>query len=202
MVFLISSSCNRNRNPIIEEDIIDPKAILLADSAGNIMLSYPEENIEDAIDLFNQAILIQPDYYEAHLNKEVCLTILGRKEEAFETLKTRAALKPRNPHLTTAIGAYHELNGDTVAARAQYLAAEFYYSELQKPYTGDVYAGLSRSGDYTDRALNLKLLGREKKANKLLAKIRDNHIHINIQFQIDNYIEMTRDEYLEYAYGN
>lgn len=202
MVLLVSSGCDRSSNPIDEKDILDPRAILLADSAGNIMTSYPDENMEDAIDLFNQAIVIQPDYYEAHLYKEVCLSRLGRKEEAFEALKARAALRPRTPHMTTAIGAYYDLHGDTAAAKAQYLAAEFYYSELQKPYTGEVYAGLSRSGAYTDRALNLKLLGEEKKANELLEKIRDNHIHISIQAQIDAYLKMTREEYLEYQYGD
>ena len=50
---------------------------------------------DEAIDNYNKAIALNPDYYEPHANKACPLYNLGRYEEAIETCNKAIALDPK-----------------------------------------------------------------------------------------------------------
>lgn len=57
---------------------------------------YKQDNVEKSIELFNQAIQIKPDFYEAHYNLAQILMSLNRYDEAIKSLEVITKLKPND----------------------------------------------------------------------------------------------------------
>lgn len=57
---------------------------------------YNREEVEKSIELFNKAIELHPDFYEANYNLAQILMSLDRNEEAFKVLEKTIKLQPEN----------------------------------------------------------------------------------------------------------
>ncbi len=178
----------------VEKFQIDKKAKELNNQGVELAMTFNNDSILEAIRLFDQATNIQPDYYLAYWNKFVYQNQLGLTSNAFETLKILEKLKPRNPDLKVTAGIFIELSGDSVKAREKFIQADQIYTTMLDT--------LSTEADpfqtiMTNKAVNLKLLGRENEGNKILKDISSKISDENFKELIDNFTKMTRKELIE-----
>jgi len=155
---LLLSGCNTNPQK---------KAKQLHDKAIFITLREPDSaKIMKAIELLNQATDLQPDYYVAYGNKLKFQRGLGLWNDAFSTLKVMEQLKPNDPDLKTMLGAFYEHHKkDTIQAKIKYNEADLLYKHMLDTILYNSYNYESVIIGYT---LNLKLLGEESEANRIL----------------------------------
>jgi len=57
---------------------------------------YKQDNVEKSIDLFEKAIKIKPDFYEAHYNLAQILMSVNKNEQALESLEEIAKIRPED----------------------------------------------------------------------------------------------------------
>ena len=65
---------------------------------------YKQDDINGSIDLFNKAIKLKPDFYEAYYNLSQILMSLDRNEEALKSLEAILALNPNDTDTLYNIG--------------------------------------------------------------------------------------------------
>ena len=85
LAILIFYSCNNDKKndkiQVNEEAMnFNNKGIQLASTLDN-------DSILKAIELFDKAIELQPDFFSAHWNKFIFLNQLGKTDAAFKTIK-------------------------------------------------------------------------------------------------------------------
>ena len=133
-----------------------------------IMTSFNPDTarVMQALELLNKATDMQPDYYIAYDYKLLIQSQLGFTDDAFSTLKIMELLKPENPDLKTMLGAYYEYHkGDTMQAKVKYNEADLLYKSIIDDIISDSCKYESIIMGYT---LNLKMLGKETEANRIL----------------------------------
>ncbi len=193
LTILIFISCGQTEKQK-DESQIDKRAIELNKKGIELAMTFDNDSIKKAIELFDRATKIESEYYLAYWNKLVNQNQLGQKNEAFETLKKLEELRPNNPDLKVTAGIFLALNGDSLSARQKFLEAD-------KIYTSIIDTLTQKTDPYqttlTNKAVNLKLLGQEAKANKILKAVKTEMTDDNLKEMIESYITMTRTELLE-----
>jgi tetratricopeptide (TPR) repeat protein len=193
LTILIFFSCGRIENKR-SDNKVDIKAKELNDKGVELAMSFQNDSIKRAIELFNQAIDLQPDFYLAYWNKFVFQNQLGQKSEAFETLKKLETLKPNNPELLVTTGIFIELRGDSSTARQKFLKADQIYTSIidtlsQKTVTYQM--------TLTSKAVNMKFLGQEDEANKIFENVISQNSNSNLKEMSEKLKTMTRKELME-----
>lgn len=183
-------SCGQTENKKAENRI-DERAKELNNKGIELSMTFNDDSIKKAIELFNQATDLQPDFYLAHWNKFVYQNQLGLKSEAFETLKELETLRPTNPDLKVTAGIFIELSGDSITARQKFLQADQIYSTILDTLTNTTDP---HKITLTNKAINLKFLGREDEGNKILENTRNETDDENLRDMIEMYLRMTRKE--------
>jgi len=173
---------------------VDETAKELNNKGVELASTFNNDSIKKAIQLFDQATEIQPDFYLAFWNKFVYQNQLGLKNEAFITLERLEELRPTNPDLKVTAGILIELKGDSLSARQRFLEADQIYTSIIDTLTRktDPY-----QTTLTNKAVNLKFLGQEDEANKILKAIKTEISDDNLKEMIESFISMTRKELIE-----
>ena len=136
LTILTSISCGQTENKK-EKNQVDERAKELNNRAIELTMTFNNDSILKAIELFDQATELQPDYYLAHWNKFVFQNQLGQTSEAFETLKKLETIRPNNPDLKVTAGVLIELNGDSLSARRKFLQADKIYTTILDTLTSE-----------------------------------------------------------------
>ena len=76
------------------------------------MVLRQQHKYEEAIEAYDKALSLKPDYYEAYNNKGVSLKDLGKISEAIKNYKKAIALFPKNADTYTNIGVAYQEQGD------------------------------------------------------------------------------------------
>lgn len=153
LVAVLIWSCNN----ITDQPITAP---LLNDSVVRITKNFSDTTkYEQALDLLDQAINIDTNYFKSYANKLYFEESLGKFDNALETLVKMIKLKSDSAELYLKAGIYKDIIGDSVKA------AEFYNRSLPR-YT-ILFDTLKkdnpeRNNVFNMLALNIIMLGHEK----------------------------------------
>lgn len=177
-----------------EANQIDKRAIELNDKGIELAMTFDNDSIKKAIELFDQATKIEPDYYLAYWNKLVFQNHLGQKTEAFETINKLENIRPNNPDLKVTTGVLIELNGDSLSARQKFLQADKIYTSILDTLTNKTDP---QKMTLMNKAVNLKFLGREDEGNKILEDIKTETKEENLKEMFETLIRMTRKELID-----
>ena len=103
---------------------------------------YKQDEVERSLELFNQAIEIKPDFYEAHYNLAQILMSLDKDEEAFKVLEKLVKLRPDDYESLYNIGRIQHKRGYLLSAHEylskipksapQYESARLLISKIEK----------------------------------------------------------------------
>ena len=177
-----------------EKTEINKQAFDLNNHGAKLILTQNNDSILKAIELFNEAIKIQPNYYLAYWNKFTFLNKLGKTETAFETLKQLEKLKPNNPSIKVVAGIFIEQNKDSLEARNKFLEADKIYNNILDTLK---FKNDPNQSILTNKAVNLKLLGRESEGNEILKEISNKTTNENFKKNIDNFVTMSREDIIK-----
>jgi tetratricopeptide (TPR) repeat protein len=177
-----------------EANQIDKRAIELNDKGIELAMTFDNDSIKKAIELFDQATKIEPDYYLAYWNKLVFQNHLGQKTEAFKTINKLENIRPNNPDLKVTKGVLIELNGDSLSARQKFLQADKIYTSILDTLTNKTDP---QKMTLMNKAVNLKFLGREDEGNKILEDIKTETKEENLKEMFETLIRMTRKELID-----
>lgn len=170
---------------------IDPVAISLNDSAMQLARTYDSLQIETALGLWEQALQIQPDYDIALMNKLVFLNHQGRVTEAMATLEILEKLQPENSELKVWSGIFTEIHQDSLQASLKFIEADKLYKKQLNNSSGASRAYQLLLINY---AVNLKFLGMEDDANKLLEEIKNRKGNEDLYDMTTNFQLLNRRE--------
>lgn len=169
LFFIAACSSQKGKNNIDEE------AVELNKEAQDLVINggSSKDSILEAIELYNKAIQIQPDYYAAYWNKYTALDRLGKHKEGLKTLMDLEKAGIKNPlqeaYLKSIIGVLIERQGDSINAQKKYKQADNIYRQ-------DLDTLSKNNPDYWlrqgQRALNLQLLNDSQKVDNLLSKMK------------------------------
>ncbi len=193
MTILTFISCGQTENKK-EKNLVDERAKELNNRGIELTMTYNNDSILKAIDYFNQATELQPDFYLAHWNKFVYQNQLGQITEAFETLKKLETIRPNNPDLKATAGVFIELSGDSLTARQKFLKADQIYMSILDTLTNETDP---QKMTLMNKAVNLKFLGREDEGNKILEDIKAETKDENLKEMFETFIRMTRKELID-----
>ena len=125
---MVLASCDSGT--LSESVGVDPEAKSLNDKAMEqysqlVFKSLYESKteLEDVLDMLNQAIAIDDDYALAYSNKASVLVKMQRYEEAIETLDQASKLKSDFAEVICLQGFYYEKIGDFSSAKEKYKSA-------------------------------------------------------------------------------
>jgi tetratricopeptide (TPR) repeat protein len=186
-------SCGQTGNQS-DKISIDEKAKELNNRGVELAMTFDNDSILKAIELFDRATIIQPDYYLAYWNKFVYQNQLGLSKQAYITLQNLEKLKPENPDLKVTDGIFLELNGDSLAARKKFIEADKIYKTILDTLTENADP---LQTILTNSAVNLKLLGQVNKGDQILKEISRKMTDENFKQMVDNFATMTRQELIE-----
>mgnify|MGYP001627177704 CR=1 FL=1 len=189
---LFSIACSSS--PKETEKEIAPLAISLNDSAMQLARSYDSLQIETALDLWEEALEIQPDYEIALMNKLVFLNHQGRTTEAMKTLEKLELLQPDNSELKVWSGIFTEIHRDSLHARRKFIEADKSYKKQLNSSSGASRAYQLLLINY---AVNLKFLGMESDANKLLEEIKNRKGNEDLYDMTTNFQLLNRQELIK-----
>lgn len=193
LTILTFISCGQTENKK-EKNLVDERAKELNNRGIELTMTYNNDSILKAIDYFNQATELQPDFYLAHWNKFVYQNQLGQITEAFETLKKLETIRPNNPDLKATAGVFIELSGDSLTARQKFLKADQIYMSILDTLTNETDP---QKMTLMNKAVNLKFLGREDEGNKILEDIKAETKDENLKEMFETFIRMTRKELID-----
>ena len=193
LTILTFISCGQTENKK-EKNLVDERAKELNNRGIELTMTYNNDSILKAIDYFNQATELQPDFYLAHWNKFVYQNQLGQITEAFETLKKLETIRPNNPDLKATAGVFIELSGDSLTARQKFLKADQIYTSILDTLTNETDP---QKMTLMNKAVNLKFLGREDEGNKILEDIKAETKDENLKEMFETFIRMTRKELID-----
>jgi len=193
LTILTFISCGHTENKK-EKNQVNERAKELNNKGIELTMTFNNDSILKAIELFDQATELQPDYYLAHWNKFVFQNQLGQTSEAFETLKKLETIRPNNPDLKVTAGVLIELNGDSLSARQKFLLADKIYTTILDTLTGETDP---QKKTLMNKAVNLKFLGREDEGNKMLEDIKAETKDENLKEMFETFIRMTRKELID-----
>lgn len=186
-------SCGQTGNNE-EKNQVDERAKELNNRGIELTMNFNNDSILKAIELFDQATALQPDFYLAYWNKFVYQNQLGQKSEAFETLKKLETISPNNPDLKATAGVFIELSGDSLAARQKFLQADQIYTSILDTLTNKTDP---QKMTLMNKAVNLKFLGLEDEGNKILENIKAETNDENLKEMFETFIRMTRKELID-----
>lgn len=189
---ILLASCSLQPEEKTEE--INPEAISLNDSAMQLARSYDSVQIETALLLWEQALELQPDYDVALMNKIVFLNHQGRITEAMATLEKLEKLQPENSELKVWSGIFTEIHQDSLQASLKFVEADKLYKKQLNNSSGATRAYQLLLINY---AVNLKFLGMESDANKLLEEIKNRKGNEDLFEMTTNFQLLNRQELIK-----
>ncbi len=122
---------------------------------------YKQDNVEKSIELFNQAIQIKPDFYEAHYNLAQILMSLDKNDEAYEVLEKLLKIKPNDSETLYNIG-------KTQYKRGYLLSSHEYLVKIPK-----------EAPQYESAKLLISKIETRQKELNLEAKIKEHKISVD-----------------------
>lgn len=143
------------------------------------------DSLRYAVSLLDSATSLDAAYAKAYLLKQTYQIRLGKYADALKTLDTLQHLKPHNAQLKSMEGLLHRLRGDTEQARAAWRKSDsLWTAQLDTVSSGNDWG---RIGMLLGKAANLKLLGKEQKANRIYR-----HILKDTSFEKEQYKGMKK----------
>lgn len=195
-LFVLSQSACTPKAPAEVE--LNPAAVSLNDSAMRMVQGYDSLQIEAALLLWAEAIQLQPDFAVARMNQLVFLNHQGRFEEAMAALAELEKLQPENSELKVWEGIFTELQYDSLQASVIFVEADKLYKKQlnkQSPSTRSYQLLL------INYAVNLKFLGMEEDANKLLEEIKKRKGNEDLYEMTTNFQLLSRNELIQQFKG-
>lgn len=194
-LFLLCSCTHVNTE---QKNTVDPKAVALNDSALALYMSFDAPDPEGAIELLDQAIEIDPDYYLAHWNKYVFLNGMKERERAFETLQLLEKMNPKMPELKTSAGIFNEYFGDSLLAKEKFEHAENAYNSILDTFNkkSDQYDLMRMS-----KATNLVFLGKEQEGKEVLKELSLKTEDEALSELAGSYLAMSRQELFDQIFN-
>jgi len=191
LILLLNLGCQPKPTSQIKQASIRKEAIELNNIALALAQKDEKDSVLKAIELFDSAIKIQPDYFYAHWNKMAYQNQLGLYSDGYMTLQELEKIAPQNAFFKTMDGAYLDRNGDSLGAVDK-------YNEAEKLFVGylDTLTYDPQSTNETNRAINLKLLGKDEKANEILKKIEKELTEPSLKEHVQTLILSTRRDLL------
>ncbi len=157
-------SCANKQDEKVAKKQINPEAIRLNDSAMKSFQSF-EPDYEGAIELLNQAIVIDSNYFRAYYNKVTFYTVLKQYDKALESAKDLVRIQPENAYHYGTMGVIYERIGDSISAHKYFQTSkakfEILIDTLSPTHKGYSAARISQ-------AINLIMLNEQVKANEIL----------------------------------
>jgi len=197
LTILIFHSCNNidKKNDKIQ---VNEEAMNFNNKGIQLASTFENDSILKAIELFDKAIELQPDFLSAYWNKFIFLNQLGKTDDAFKTIKAIEKLRPDNPDYKLQVGIFTELSGDSITARKYYIKAEKIYENILDTLTKSNDELSTYQSTLMSKAINLKLLGQEREATNILKNISQNITNDDYKNMVDNFIVMNRKEIIKY----
>jgi tetratricopeptide (TPR) repeat protein len=149
-----------------------------------------EKDLEQALRFVNDAIALEPEFYNAYANKAAILEAMGRSEEAAGALATVINMKPDYAEVYIPFGVLREKAGNPDEATGIYRKAlDLYTAELAKnPASADAAR---------NRAVALYLLKDRSQALTVLREILAKNPKDQAAEKIKNKIENgSRDDFI------
>ncbi len=143
------------------------------------------DSLPYAISLLDSAISLDADYSKAYLLKQAYQIRLGKYKEALKTLDTLQHLQTDDPQLKGLEGFVYLLLGDTGQATAALEKSDSLWNLRLDTISSANDQGLL--GTLLGKAANLKLLGKEQKANSIYTQILEDS-----SFNKEQYKEMKK----------
>jgi len=181
-----------------EEVALNPMAVSLNDSAMLLVQAYDSLQIEEALGLWEEAIVLQPDFAVARMNQLVFLNHQGRYEAAMAALEELEQLQPENSELKVWAGIFTELQTDSLQASAKFIEADKSYKQQLNVLSPSTRAYQLLLINY---AVNLKFLGMEEDANKLLEEIKKRTGNEDLYEMTTNFQLRSRKELIQQFKG-
>jgi tetratricopeptide (TPR) repeat protein len=190
-IFIIIGFCscgqNRGNKP-------DPNAIRLNDSAVSLIKYINKDSTQKAISLLDKATLIDSNYFLGYYNKRIFQTGLKQYNDAIKTTIDLIRIKPFANELYMTGGLLYEITGDTISAKK--------YFEKSLSICNSVLDTMkSNNSNYEivagNKAINLKMLGKEKEANKFLETLYEKQTDSNLKQAIMSWATKSKSEILE-----
>lgn len=184
-------SCGQDKGNTASRTKIDPRAKALNDSAAAQAMHFEEESSLRAIQLLNQAIQIDSNYYTAYWNKLGLHTRLKQYDEALVVARHLVRLRPNSPEIHGGIGMLYEMTGDSVSSIKHFNQADVLYDQVL-----DTMRSGSLNYDMTlmNKGLNLIMIGKQQEGNKLLKQLYQNQNDTAFKELIAEYLDMDRQE--------
>jgi tetratricopeptide (TPR) repeat protein len=126
---------------------LDPGSASICNNTGDILEKFPGRQHE-ALQWFDRALALQPDYFLALKNKAWVLTQLRRFEQAIAIYRRLLELDPGNAEMAMSLGQLQLLLGDFEPGWAGHLAQRKmpHYSETYPTFSQPLWLGEDISG--------------------------------------------------------
>lgn len=180
------------QQPINNRDSINPEAKKFNDSASSIIMHT--QDYDKAIDLLDQAIKIDSNYYLAFSNKVTFQLALNQIDKALLTAKNLNRIKPSSPDYFVSVGLIYDKIGDTVSSQKYFKKAVVFYDKIV-----DTINKANKNYDMLlfNKAVNLKFIGKEKEGNEILKELYDKSKDEFYKEMIDSLIKKSKQQLLD-----
>lgn len=175
---------------------INPEARKLNDSAvgSRFSLKYnnPNQALEHSINLLNQAIKLDSNYFTAYWNKFAFQGDLKQYNKAILTGKQMIGLRPQNASLKFIVGETYEKMGDTITS------AEYYRSSLSMLNnildTIKVSDNKNYKSTVVNKAIVLILLNQPEKGHNILRELYAKEANESYKQMLQMFISFTKHD--------
>jgi tetratricopeptide (TPR) repeat protein len=177
---------------------INPEARKLNDSAVgsrfSVKYNNPNQALEHSINLLNQAIKLDSNYFTAYWNKFVFKGDLKQYNKAILTGKQMMGLRPQNASIKFIVGETYEKMGDTITS------AEYYRSSLSMLNnildTIKVSDNKNYKSTMVNKAIVLILLNQPEKGYSILKDLYNKENSENYKSTLQTFMNFTRRDFI------
>jgi len=172
----------------------DPYAIKLNDSAVSLISYMNRDSTQRAISLLDKATSIDSNYFLGYYNKRIFQTGLKQYNDAIKTTFDLIRIKPFANDLYMTGGLLYELTGDTVSAKK-------YFEKSLSICNSILDTMKSNNSSYEivagNKAINLKMLGKEEEADKFLEVLSERQTDTALKQAVLLWVGKSKREILE-----
>jgi tetratricopeptide (TPR) repeat protein len=197
------SQTNAGANSINYEAIkLNDMALKLYFNAMSFDKVTREKTLKKVINLLNEAITIDSNYYSLYKSKMAFQDELRLRDSAFFTAKLIVKKYPNDESTKIMLGRYYELKGDTISAFLLYKNSlsginSALYDIGTKPDTANVHYNKYKSEELK-KAEVLILLNRSEEARSILKDYLEKDTNEGIKRYLNRLLNMNRHDCLLY----
>lgn len=192
VLFLLIGFSACSQQPEKKKYSIDPRARQFNDSA--ISITMYSQDYKSAIQLLDEAIKIDSNYYIAFVNKLSFQVELNQFDKALETAKELHRIKPAAPDNFSLIGMLYEKIGDTLLSKQYFKDAGAQFNKiLDTMNVKNKYYEIL----LMNKAVNLIFMGDQQKGNDMLKQLYNKTNDEAYREMLASLINKSRQEILD-----